>query len=159
MTPSPIPAVQRPLAPMAARRLHAPLTDRWTRYDVLAYLEAQDMPSGEQHAFLAFQETSLTGAGWRVHVDSLLTAGGVFEPAAMVQQAQAATARGQGSFVWGYQRLPSATDARHIEFRVHVDNGWPLRLELYARLRRADGSPAGARTADCAWPAGPACDL
>lgn len=156
MTPSPSPAVQHPLAPMAARRLHAPSSDRWARYDVLAYLEAQDAPSGALHAFLAFQETSLTGAGWRVHVDSLLTPGGTFEPAAMVQQAQAATARGQSSFVWGYQRLPNAGDARHIEFRVHVDDGWPVRLELYARLRRLDGSPASARSADCAWPAGPA---
>lgn len=140
---------------MAARRLQAPTSDRWARYDVLAYLEAWDAPSGAQHAFIAFQETSLTGAGWRVHVESLLTAGGVFEPAAMLQQAQAATARGQSSFVWGYQRLPNAVDARHIEYRVYVDNGWPVRLQLYARLRRQDGGPAPARTADCPWPSGP----
>lgn len=135
--------------------LRLPLSDRWTRYDALAYLEACDLVSGEAHAFLAYQETSLMGAGWRVRVRSRLTAGGVFEPAAMAQQAQGATARGEPCFVWGYQRLPSAADARHIEFRVHVDAGRPQRLELYARLRCADGTPARARSVVCDWPAGP----
>ena len=65
-----------------------------------------------------------------MRVRSRLTAGGVFEPAAIAQQAQGATARGESSFAWGYQRLPSAEDARHIEFRVHVDGGRPMRLEL-----------------------------
>ncbi len=134
-------------------RLRPPLSDRWTRYDALAYLEASDLASGEAHAFLAYRETSLMGAGWRVRVRSRLTAGGVFEPAAMAQQAQGTTARGEHSFVWGYQRLPSAADGRHIEFRVHVDAGRPVRLELYARLRLADGSPAPARSASCDWPA------
>ena len=137
-------------------RLRLPMSDRWTRYDMLAYLEAADLLSGEAHAFLAYRETSLMGAGWRVRVRSRLTAGGVFEPAAMAQQAQGATARGEHSFVWGYQRLPRAADARHVEFRVHVDAGRPVRLELYARLRLADGSPAPARSASCDWPAGPA---
>ncbi|WP_326541305.1 hypothetical protein [Pseudorhodoferax sp.] len=139
--------------PQGAARLRPPLSDRWTRYDALAYLEASDLPSGEEHAFLAYQETSLMGAGWRVRVRSRLTAGGVFEPAAMAQQAQGATARGERSFVWGYQRLPSPADARHIEFRVHVDAGRPVRLELFARLRCADGGPAAAHSASCAWPA------
>nr|WP_145551210.1 hypothetical protein [Variovorax boronicumulans] len=131
------------------------MSDRWTRYDLLAYLEATDLPSGEAHAFLAYRETSLMGAGWRVRVRSRLTAGGVFEPAAMAQQAQGATARGESSFVWGYQRLPSAADARHIEFRVHVDAGRAVRLELYARLRQADGRAAPPRRACCDWPADP----
>lgn len=141
--------------PQALARLRPPQSDRWTRYDALAYLEASDLASGEEHAFLAYQETSLMGAGWRVRVRSRLTAGGVFEPAAMAQQAQGATARGERCFAWGYQRLPSPADARHIEFRVHVDAGRPVRLELYARLRRADGRPAAARSASCAWPQGP----
>ncbi|HVR51761.1 MAG TPA: hypothetical protein VMS38_18635 [Pseudorhodoferax sp.] len=133
--------------------LQAPQSDRWTHYDALAYLEASDLANGDEHAFLAYRETSLTGAGWRVRVRSRLTAGGVFEPAAIAQQAQGATARGESCFVWGYRRLPYPADARHIEFRVHVDAGRPARLELYARLRCADGSPAPARSASCAWPA------
>lgn len=158
MSPLPLSAMQSPGLdpPEDPARLRAPMSDRWTRYDTLAYLEARDLVSGEAHAFLAYRETSLMGAGWRVRVRSRLTAGGVFEPAAMAQQAQGATARGEQSFVWGYQRLPCAADARHVEFRVHVDAGRPVRLELYARLRQADGSPAPARSASCDWPAGPA---
>lgn len=158
MSPLPLSAMQSPGLdpPEDPTRLRAPMSDRWTRYDTLAYLEARDLVSGEAHAFLAYRETSLMGAGWRVRVRSRLTAGGVFEPAAMAQQAQGATARGEHSFVWGYQRLPRAADARHVEFRVHVDAGRPVRLELYARLRLADGSPAPARSASCDWPAGPA---
>jgi len=158
MSPLPLSAMQGPglEPPEDPARLRAPMSDRWTRYDTLAYLEARDLVSGEAHAFLAYRETSLMGAGWRVRVRSRLTAGGVFEPAAMAQQAQGATARGEHSFVWGYQRLPRAADARHVEFRVHVDAGRPVRLELYARLRLADGSPAPARSASCDWPAGPA---
>lgn len=153
---SPLAMPDPDLAPrQGAGCLRPPLSDRWMRYDALAYLEASDQASGEEHAFLAYQETSLMGGGWRVRVRSRLTAGGVFEPAAMAQQAQGATARGETSFVWGYQRLPSAADARHIEFRVHVDAGRPVQLELYARLRRADGGPAAARAVSCDWPAGP----
>jgi hypothetical protein len=157
MLPLPLSAMQTPgLGPPAdPARLRPPLSDRWTRYDALAYLEASDLANGEAHAFLAYRETSLMGAGWRVRVRSRLTAGGVFEPAAMAQQAQGTTARGEQSFVWGYQRLPSAADVRHIEFRVHVDGGRPVRLELYARLRLADGSPAPARAASCDWPVDP----
>lgn len=135
-------------------RLHPPQSDRWARYDALAYLEAQDLANGDAHAFLAYRETSLTGGGWCVRVRSRLTAGGVFEPAAIAQQAQGATARGESCFVWGYRRLPYVADARHIEFRVHVDAGRPVRLELYARLRCADGSPAAACSASCSWPTG-----
>lgn len=152
--PSSILAADLGLSPAGPAGLHLPVSDRWTRYDALAWLDACDLVSGEMHAFLAYRETSLVGAGWRVRVRSRLTAGGVFEPAAMAQQAQGATARGEPFFVWGYQRLPSADDVRHIEFRVHVDAGRPQRLELYARLRCADGSPAAARSASCDWPVG-----
>lgn len=138
--------------PQGPARLRPPVSDRWMRYDALAYLEAWDLASGEEHAFLAFQELSLIDGGWRVRVRSRLTAGGVFEPAAMAQQAQAATARGEDWFSWGYQRLPSADDARHIVFRVHVLAGRPTQLELYARLRCANGQPAPACTTRCAWP-------
>ena len=157
MSPLPLSAMQSPGLgpPEDPARLRPPMSDRWTRYDTLAYLEATDLVSGEAHAFLAYRETSLMGAGWRVRVRSRLTAGGVFEPAAMAQQAQGATARGEHSFVWGYQRLPCAADVRHIEFRVHVDAGRPVRLELFARLRQADGRAATARSASCDWPADP----
>lgn len=141
-----------PTAIAAAAAVPLPASDRWTHYEALARLEVWDAFSDEAHAFLAYRETSLTGGGWRVHVASALTAGGVFEPVAMAQQAQAAAARGERSFVWGYRLLPCEADPRHIEFRLHVADGRPVRLELYVRLRRADGSAAGSCSVVCHWP-------
>lgn len=140
------------LAPWAGVRLQVPVSDSRMRYEALAYLQAQDSVSGDVHAFLAYKETELTGGAWRVRVRSLQTAGGVFEPAAMLQQAQAAALQGQAYFTWGYQRAPSVTDLRQIEFRVHVLHRRPARLELYARLRRADHSAASPCSVVCDWP-------
>lgn len=140
------------IAPRTGAHLRVPVSDLRTRYDPLAYLEAHDEVSGDLHAFLAYKETALTNGAWRVRVKSLQTAGGVFEPLTMVQQAQAAATRGESYFTWGYQLAPSATDPRQIEFRVHVMNRRPARLELYARLRRADNSPAAPCSVVCGWP-------
>ncbi len=139
-------------APPARARLRAPVSDSRIRYDTLAYLDAHDGVSGEDHAFLAYKETELTSGLWRVRVRSLQTAGGVFEPLVMEQQAQAAAAQGLPYFTWGYQLAPGAADPRQIEFRVHVRDGRPVRLELYARLRRADHSPAVPCAVVCDWP-------
>lgn len=135
---------------MAAVQL--PVSDRWTRYEPLVRLEAWDACSDEAHAFLAYREVNLVDGAWRVRVVSALTAGALLEPVAMAQQAQAAAARGAPGFVWGYRQLPRAGDPRHIEFRLHVEEGRVAQLELYARLRRPDGSPAGPCSACCRWP-------
>ena len=140
------------LAPSTGARLRAPVSDSRFRYDTLAYLEAHDGVGAEDHAFLAYKETDVASGAWRVRVKSLQTAGGVFEPLAMVQQAQAAAARDQPYFTWGYQLAPSAADPRQIEFRVHVEHGRPARLELYARLRRADHTAAAPCSVVCVWP-------
>ncbi|KQP21678.1 hypothetical protein [Pseudorhodoferax sp. Leaf267] len=149
------PGLPRGLAPSTARSgalLQLPVSDNRTRYEAMAYLQADDGASGDVHAFLAYKETDLASGAWRVRVKSLQTAGGVFEPAAMVQQAQAAARRGQAYFVWGYHLTPTASDPRRIEFRVHVLNRRPARLELYARLRRADHSPGLPCSVVCDWP-------
>lgn len=139
-------------ASRAGAHLHAPVSDSRTRYETLAYLQAHDGASGDVHAFLAYKETDLASGAWRVRVKSLQTAGGVFEPATMVQQAQAAATKGQSYFVWGYHLAPTPADPRQIEFRVHVLNRRPARLELYARLRRADHSPDRPCSVVCDWP-------
>ena len=130
----------------------APPSDSRTQYETLAYLEAHDAVTGDDHAFVAYKETQVATGAWRVRVRSLQTAGGVFEPLAMAQQAQAAQTRGEAYFVWGYQLVPSAGDARQIEFRVHVRAGQPAQLELHARLRLADHGPAPVRSVVCDWP-------
>lgn len=140
------------VAPRTGVHLRVPVSDLRTRYDALAYLEAHDEVSGDLHAFLAYKETDLASSVWRVRVKSLQTAGGVFEPVTMVQQAQAAATRGESYFTWGYQLAPSAADRRQIEFRVHVLNRRPARLELYARLRRFGNSPAAPCSVVCDWP-------
>lgn len=136
----------------APPRIAAPPSDGRTRYQTLAYLEAHDAVTGDDHAFVAYKETSVDTGAWRVRVRSLQTAGGVFEPLAMVQQARAAQARGEPYFIWGYQLAPSPGDARQIEFRVHVRDGQPVRLELYVRLRRADHGAAAPVSVTCDWP-------
>lgn len=154
VTPAPRPS-RFPGLPLsaAAVRLPCPVSDGHTRYETLCQLLAHDAASDEDHAFLAYKETTLSTGSWRVRVKSLLTPGGVFEPATMALQAAIATAQGRVYFVWGYQRLPHAGDARQIEFRVHVRAGLPSQLELYVRLRRADHQPDLPRSAWCDWPA------
>ena len=139
-------------APRTGAQLRVPVSDLRTRYDALAYLEAHDGAGGDLHAFLAYKETDLTSGVWRVRVKSLQTAGGVFEPMTMVQQAQAAATRGEAYFTWGYRLAPSALDPRQIEFRVHVLNRRPARLELYTRLRGSDNRPAAPCAVVCDWP-------
>lgn len=138
--------------PRTGVHLCVPVSDLRTRYEALAYLEAHDALSGDLHAFLAYKETDPAIGTWRVRIKSLQTAGGVFEPVTMVQQAQAAATRGASYFTWGYQLVPSPADPRQIEFRVHVLNRRPARLELYARLRQASGALGAPCAVVCDWP-------
>jgi hypothetical protein len=138
--------------PAGAPRLPCPVSDAHIQYEVLCELHAHDGASDEDHAFLAYKETERATGQWRVRVRSLQTPGGVFEPATMALQAAMAGAQGWPYFVWGYQLAPHPGDSRQIEFRVHVRAGAPSQLELYVRLRRADGRPDLPRTAWCDWP-------
>lgn len=121
-------------------------------YRGLAYVDAYDAVLNCDYAFLAYVETDSSGE-WRVRIKSSQTAGAVFEPAMIRQQARAAGAQGKPSFQWGYNFEPSAGDPRRIEFRVHVANGQAAAIEMIVQLRKFDGSADEAKTVKFAWPA------
>lgn len=60
----------------------------------------------------------------------------------------------QGTFLVhaGKTGDPTLDDARKIEFRVHVRDGYAAGIEIYARLRRFDGNLDEPRTAFFSWP-------
>lgn len=120
-------------------------------YEALAYLDAYDAPLNIDYAFLAYKETDSNG-DWRVRIKSSQTAGAVFEPAMMRQQARAAGAQGKPSFQWGYNFEPSASDPRRIEFRMQVVNGRPAAIEMLVQLRKFDGTADVLKTLSFAWP-------
>jgi len=132
--------------------IDAPKSDSSTLYKTLSYLEAYDAVNNDDYAFVAYQETNRATGAWRVRVKSLQTAGGVFEPAAIAQQARAAGAQGLSYFVWGFQMEPSPGDVRCIEFRVHIEGGKPKQLELFVQLRRFDHSADLPNSIVCDWP-------
>lgn len=132
-------------------RIEAPANDAERTYTTLAYVEAYDAVLDCDYAFVAYRETDSSGA-WRVRIRSSQTAGAVFEPELMRGPARAASARGETHFVWGFQMEPSAGDARQVEFRVLVADGSPQAIEMVARMRRADGSPAEPVVTTFAWP-------
>ena len=121
-------------------------------YQHLAYLEAYDAVLNGDYAFVAYKETDSNG-DWRVRIKSSLTAGAVFEPAMMTSNARSTGAQGKPWFQWGYSFDPSAGDARNIQFRVHVSNGSPSDIEIFAQLRKFDGSADVAKSVTFAWPA------
>lgn len=122
------------------------------KYVQLAYLAAFDAVLACDYAFVAYRETDSDGA-FRVRIRSTQTAGAVFEPAAMRQQARTAAARGQDSFPWGYSFDPSPGDPRCIRFRVLVRDGAPAAIEMHVQLRAGDGSAAAPHTVTFPWPA------
>jgi hypothetical protein len=119
--------------------IEAPTSDANYRYETLGYVAAYDAVINSDYAFVAYKETDRSGE-WRVRINSLQTAGAVFEPAAMRSKARETSAQGKPWFQWGYCLNPSAGDPRHIEFRVHVNNGQPREIEMYVQLRKFDGS-------------------
>lgn len=121
------------------------------QYQHLAYVDAYDAVLNCDYAFVAYKETD--SWGWRVRIKSSQTAGAVFEPDAMKSAARAAGAQGKPWFPWGYSFDPSANDARCIQFRVHVANGQPSEIEIFAQLRNADGSADAAKSVTFPWPA------
>ena len=123
-----------------------------TSYQHLAYVDAYDAVLNCDYAFVAYKETDSSGE-WRVRIKSSQTAGAVFEPAAMKSNARSTGAQGKPWFQWGYSFDPSASDPRCIQFRVHVTNGQPGEIEIFAQLRKADGSAAAPKSVSFPWPA------
>ncbi|MBL9149433.1 MAG: hypothetical protein JNM94_12150 [Phycisphaerae bacterium] len=122
-----------------------------TSYRQLAYLEAYDAVLNAPYAFLAYRETDSNGA-WRVRIKSSMTAGGEFDPTAIASNARAACAQGKPWFQWGYSFDPSAGDPRCIQFRVHVADNQPKAIEIFAQMRRADGSADAPVSVTFPWP-------
>jgi hypothetical protein len=137
---------------MNAPLVEAPASDANMRYETLGYVDAYDAPLNCDYAFVAYKETDSSGA-WRVRIKSSQTAGAVFEPDAIRRKARETGAQGKPWFQWGYSFDPSASDARNIQFRVHVANGAPSEVEMLVQLRNFDGSAAPAKSVKFVWPA------
>jgi hypothetical protein len=136
---------------MNAPLVEAPASDANMRYETLGYVDAYDAPLNCDYAFVAYKETDSSGA-WRVRIKSSQTAGAVFEPDAIRRKARETGAQGKPWFQWGYSFDPSASDARNIQFRVHVANGAPSEVEMLVQLRNFDGSAAPAKSVKFVWP-------
>lgn len=122
------------------------------QYQHLAYVDAYDAVLNCDYAFVAYKETDSSGE-WRVRIKSSQTAGAVFEPAAMKSNARSTGAQGKPSFQWGYSFDPSASDARNIQFRVHVKDGQPAEIEMLVQLRKFDGTADTPKSVKFGWPA------
>jgi hypothetical protein len=121
-------------------------------YAHLAYVDAYDAVLNCDYAFVAYKETDSSG-DWRVRIKSSQTAGAVFEPSMMKSSARSTGAQGKPWFQWGYSFDPSASDARNIQFRVHVANGQPSEIEIFVQLRKFDGTADASKSVKFAWPA------
>lgn len=132
--------------------VEAPRSDSSTQYESLAYIDAYDAVLNLDYAFVAYKETSRDSGEGRVRIKSSQTAGTVFEPAMIRNQARSAGAQGKPWFQWGYSFDPSPSDARNIQFRVHVQNGLPSEIEMLVQLRKFDGSADIAKSVKFAWP-------
>ena len=114
---------------MTAPLLEAPASvTGGATYRTLGYVDAYDAVLNCDYTFVAYRETDSNG-DWRVRIKSSQTAGAVFEPAMMKSNARATGAQGKPWFPWGYSFDPSAGDPRCIQFRVHVLNGAPSKIE------------------------------
>jgi hypothetical protein len=135
-----------------AQLIEAPVSDSTYKYETLAYVDAYDAVLNCDYAFVAYKETDSAG-DWRVRIKSSQTAGAVFERAAMKSKARETGAQGKPWFQWGYSFDASTSDARLIQFRVHVANGQPSEVEMFVQLRKADGTADTAKSVKFAWPA------
>ena len=121
-------------------------------YQHLAYVAAYDAVLDCDYAFVAYKETDSNG-DWRVRIKSSQTAGAVFEPAMMISNARSTGAQGKPWFQWGYSFDPNASDARIIQFRVHVKDGQPSEIEMFVQLRKCDGTADASTSVKFQWPA------
>ena len=122
------------------------------QYQPLGYLEAYDAVNNDEYAFVAYKETDSSGA-WRVRITGKQTPGAVFEPDAMKSNARSTGAQGKPWFQWGWSMDPSEGDARCVQFRVHVQDGKPHEIEIFAQLRKFDLSADEPKSVRFAWPA------
>ena len=137
---------------MSNQLVEAHAEENGTRIETLAYLDGYDAVINSDYAFVAYKETDSSGA-WRVRIKSLQTAGAVFEPDMIKNQARAAGAQGKPWFQWGYSFDPSEGDPRCVQFRVHVAGGKPSEIEMLLQLRKFDHSADEARSVRFPWPA------
>jgi hypothetical protein len=137
----------------APQLIEAPASDINSVYETLAYVDAYDAVLNCDYAFVAYKETSRSSGEWRVRIKSAQTAGAVFEPAMIKNNARAASAQGKPWFQWGYSFDPTAGDPRNIQFRVHVANGLPTEIEMLVQLRKFDHTADVAKSVKFAWPA------
>jgi len=137
---------------MSGKQLvEAPESDSSYRYETLGYVDAYDAVLNCDYAFVAYKETD--SFGWRVRIKSTQTAGAVFEPDMIRNQARAAGAQGKPWFQWGYSFDPEPSDPRCIQFRVHVTDGQPSSIEMFVQLRKFDASADEAKSVSFPWPA------
>ncbi len=121
-------------------------------YRQLAYVDAYDAVLNCDYAFVAYLETDSSGE-WRVRIKSSQTAGAVFEPALIRNNARSTGAQGKPWFPWGYSFDPSPSDPRNIQFRFNVANGQPTEIEMRVQLRKFDGTADAAKSVKFPWPA------
>lgn len=138
---------------MPAQLIDAPTSDSTHQITPLAYVDGYDAVNNDDYAFVAYKESEQGSSNWRVRIKGKQMPGVVFEPEAMRLQARAAGAQGKPFFTWGHSIDPSPSDQRSLQFRVHVSNGKPARVEIYMQLRNADGSPTQPISTLFDWPA------
>lgn len=132
--------------------IEAPTDDASHTYQTLGSIDAYDAPLNCDYAFVVFKEVDRGGNEWRVRIRSSQTTGVVFEPAMMQAKARETGAQGRAFFTWGAGIEPSASEARHIEYRVHQVGGRPSQIEIVLRLRKFDGTPDEAKSLRVKWP-------
>lgn len=138
---------------MSTQLIEAPATDNQQQITPLAYLDAYDAVLNDDYAFVAYKETDISSAAWRVRIKARHLTGVVFEPDAMRTQARSAAAQGKPFFTWGNGIDPSSGDARSLQYRVHVQDGKPARIEIALQLRKADHTADAPRSVSFDWPA------
>ncbi len=136
----------------AIQLLSAPESTSDLKVTQLAYLDAYDAILNDDYAWVAYCETEASGT-WRVRIKARHLTGVVFEPALMLSNARSAGAQGKHFFTWGNGMEPSSGDSRRIEYRVHVEGGKPVAIEIVAQMRKADGTADTAKGVRFAWPA------
>ena len=132
--------------------IEAPTSTPSQQIATLASLDAYDAVLNDDYAWVAYKESDSDGS-WRVRIKARHLTGVVFEPEAMRLQARSAGAQGKPFFTWGNGIDPSAGDARSVQYRVHVQDSKPARIEIAATMRKADGTAATPVSASFPWPA------
>lgn len=138
---------------MPASLIDVPASTPTQTITPLAALDGYDAVLNDDYALVAYKETDVSSGAWRVRIKARHLTGVVFEPEAMRLQARATGAQGKPFFTWGNGIDPTPGDARMLQYRVHVADGKPSKIEIVLRLRKADGSPAVEQSTSFAWPA------